>query len=466
MLFHCNFFAVCEDFQSSPDAAGGRDGKEKKSLKKMFRFGTLLILSAFLCFPLFAGGQKEAGTGQKPVVTVGFAPSPILGDSRTVDILTAAWEKAVGNKYTIEVHAVMGDNFPNAMLQNFATGQGFDVFEHWGPVDCLLAGITTDMTDLVLNDWPEYKNGLIRREIVDLWNAGGKFFMIPKEEGWKLALIYRSDWLRKLGIKPPMTIDEFKTAAYAMTKQDPDGNGKNDTYGFAIEADSTWNLGNMIFAFGADNYFDLAPSGYSTVKAYLKNDAFKKEITFLRDLYKDGVINPNSFITPNVAAEFEAGKTGMFLGEPSWIAGELDEKLGADNWSVVPAFGKLYNGGASLGISKVAEKKGKAHVKAAWEVVKALFSPEVQLTLAFGQEGVAWMKEGKSYKFIKQTDMGGNIIGNMRSDLDIYALSGVDKDPKQSYRAYDLPISGGHLNWLPNREKIERKMDAIMGKVA
>ena len=425
---------------------------------------TALVLAlGFLL--LLAGCNKTPAV--KQVITVGLAPNAILGDDTGRAALTAAWEKATGNKYTIQVRAVMGDNFPNAMLQNFATGQGFDVFEHWGPADCKLAGITTDMTDYVTKQWPDYKNGKIRKEIVDLWNTGGKFLMIPKEEGWKLALIYRTDWLEKLGMQPPTNTDELKAVAIAMAKKDPDGNGKNDTYGLAIENDSTWNTGNLIYAFGADNYFDIeAATGLATAKGYLKNDAFLNELTFYHDLYKDKVINPNSFITPNVTGEFEAGKTGMFFMDTAWIAQEMDEKLGKDKWAAVPFGPKLYNGGGSIGISTVAEKAGKNHMNAAWDVIKAYFSPEVQLTLAFGPEGQGWSKEGNTFKYIALTKYGGNITGNMRTDLNFYDMAGISADPKQAYHAKPLPISGGHLNWLPNREKIERKMDAMMGKAS
>ena len=421
----------------------------------------VILLTVFLLLTICA---CSGVTSEKLVVTVGLSPGPMLADATTLEKFQKVWEKAAGDKYTIKVQPVTGDNFPNAMLQTFATGSGFDVYMHWGPADCLNAGITTDITNYV-EGWKEYKEGDVRKEIVDLWKTGSKFRMLPSEEGWKLALIYRKDWIDKLGLKPPETVDEFKTVAYAMAQKDPDGNGKNDTYGFVVESDSTWNLGNMIYAFGADGYFDMADSGYSTGKGYLKNDALKKMITMFSEMYRDKVMNPNAFTTPNVTGEFEAGKTGMFFMDSAWIAAELDEKLGADNWAVTPAFGKLYNGGGSLGISTVAEKKGKAQMNASWDVLKAWYTPEMQLTLAFGFEGEGWKKEGSSYKFIKLTDKGGNITGNIRSDINVYELSGVANDAKQAYHALPLPISGGHLNNLPNREKIERKMDAIMSKV-
>ncbi len=426
--------------------------------------GLALIALAALAL-LIAGCQRTPAV--KQVVTVGFSGAAILADDTGKQALQQVWEKAAGNRYTIKVNAVMGDNFPNAMHQNFATGSGFDIFEDWGPAVAKMSGITIDMTDMVTKDWADLKNGKLRKEIVELWNTGGKYVMIPKEEGWKLALIYRSDWLQKLGMQPPTNMDEFRTVAWAMAQKDPDGNGKKDTYGLAVESDSTWNMGNLIYAYGADNYFDIDPkSGLATVKGYLKNDAFLKELELYRDMAKDKVINPNSFVTPNVTGEFQAGKTGMFFMDTAWIAADLDKAVGANNWAAVPFGPVTYNGGASLGLSTVAQKAGKDHLKAAWEVLKAFYSPEVQLTMAFGPEGQGWSKEGNTFKFMAMNKYSGNITGNLRSDMNFYDMAGINKDPKQAYHAENLRISGGHLNWLPNRENIERKMDEMMGKVA
>ena len=61
---------------------------------------------------------------------------------------------------------------------------------------------------------------------------------IAKNEG----LLVRKDWLDKLGLEIPTTLDEFIEVARAFTFDDPDGNGRDDTYGYGafIESDSTF----------------------------------------------------------------------------------------------------------------------------------------------------------------------------------------------------------------------------------
>ena len=43
---------------------------------------------------------------------------------------------------------------------------------------------------------------------------------------------YRQDWLTKLNLQVPTTVDEYYNVATAFASQDPDGNGKKDTYAF------------------------------------------------------------------------------------------------------------------------------------------------------------------------------------------------------------------------------------------
>jgi putative aldouronate transport system substrate-binding protein len=47
-------------------------------------------------------------------------------------------------------------------------------------------------------------------------------------------VIVRKDWLAKLGLKLPETVDDLYNLAKAFTQNDPDGNGRADTYGLIV----------------------------------------------------------------------------------------------------------------------------------------------------------------------------------------------------------------------------------------
>jgi putative aldouronate transport system substrate-binding protein len=58
------------------------------------------------------------------------------------------------------------------------------------------------------------------------------------------GLLIRSDWLEKLGLPVPRTLEELTNVARAFVERDPDGNGVKDTYGiggFIYKAGSSVN---------------------------------------------------------------------------------------------------------------------------------------------------------------------------------------------------------------------------------
>lgn len=62
----------------------------------------------------------------------------------------------------------------------------------------------------------------------------GKLYSVPNQFNNVTAIpIIRKDWLDKLGLAMPKTIEEYENVIKAFTEKDPDGNGKNDTYGIS-----------------------------------------------------------------------------------------------------------------------------------------------------------------------------------------------------------------------------------------
>lgn len=131
------------------------------------------------------------------------------------------------------------------------------------------------------------------------------------------AVVIRKDWLAKVGLQQPQTVDDLYTIAKAFTEQDPDGNGKRDTYGLIIPK---WP-GNYASAspydvietwFGAPNGWGerngkLVP-GFDTEEFYQANRWLKKWVD-------EGLINKDfaTLDSANWNDPFVQGKGGIII---------------------------------------------------------------------------------------------------------------------------------------------------------
>ncbi|MDF2927350.1 MAG: extracellular solute-binding protein family 1 [Paenibacillaceae bacterium] len=112
--------------------------------------------------------------------------------------------------------------------------------------------------------------------------------------------IFRKDWLDKLGLSVPATIDEFYQVADAFTNQDPDGNGKKDTYALGGYTNSgQWQLQPYDQIFGA---FGVLPGQWiKQGEALIYGDiapGMLDALKFMNKLYKSNFIDPE-FVTDN-----------------------------------------------------------------------------------------------------------------------------------------------------------------------
>lgn len=88
------------------------------------------------------------------------------------------------------------------------------------------------------------------KEIWDKTKIDGKNYIIPSVRplGGSSYFNIRKDWLDNLNLKMPETMDDFYQVLKAFTNNDPDKNGKNDTYGYTGKAPE-----NVINIFNGSN---------------------------------------------------------------------------------------------------------------------------------------------------------------------------------------------------------------------
>ena len=140
----------------------------------------------------------------------------------------------------------------------------------------------------------------IRREDLENLKYKGKIYGLPvgyRPEPFNGpnvdGLVIRKDWLDNLGLEEPKTLDELHEVLRAFTYDDPDQNGKDDTYGLSGTKTTNFN-----FVFGA---FGIIPTHKDTIfwterdgklrPGFVLPEA-KEALALLQQWYKEGLIDP------------------------------------------------------------------------------------------------------------------------------------------------------------------------------
>ncbi|MBD2867001.1 extracellular solute-binding protein [Paenibacillus arenilitoris] len=153
----------------------------------------------------------------------------------------------------------------------------------------------------------------------------------------------RTDWMNNLGLKPPATMDEAIGMIKAFAEEDPDRNGKDDTYGIQLNKDlfGGGDFNPVGFANGYHAYpghwfkDDSGKASYGSILPEMKTVLGK-----LQEMYKAGYIDPE-FGTKDVAKAGEtvmSDKVGLFFGymtSPFSVSGMIKDGSTAD-WLPYP----------------------------------------------------------------------------------------------------------------------------------
>lgn len=164
----------------------------------------------------------------------------------------------------------------------------------------LISGKSPEFLNAVANDefWDvsdyikDYQNLSQIPETVFL-NASinGKLYGVPRSRDLgRNGFGYRLDWLNNLGLKEPETLDELYDMLTGFTYDDPDGNGKDDTYGLGVtEYTGTWDI--MQVWFGAPNKWGIEDNG-NLIPDHMTKE-YDNALAWFRKIYSEGLVNPD-----------------------------------------------------------------------------------------------------------------------------------------------------------------------------
>lgn len=123
----------------------------------------------------------------------------------------------------------------------------------------------------------------------------------------------RNDWMEKLNLEAPQTMEDLIEICRQFTKNDPDGNGVDDTYGLAVDKtlDSLYALMNSYHAY---------PSIWLTkedgsIEYGVVQPEVKDALTAFQKLYEEGILNKEFAVADNakMTEDLVSGKVGVAI---------------------------------------------------------------------------------------------------------------------------------------------------------
>jgi putative aldouronate transport system substrate-binding protein len=186
---------------------------------------------------------------------------------------------------------------------SIAAGEIPDVIQsYWGPSSTVAQalvdqGVLVPVEDY-LADTAYLQTYLTANEWVYLTLAGKKYALAqPRPFSNWLTLWTRTDWLEKLNLSTPTTIDELTEVAKAFTTMDPDGNGKADTYGFTGYKDGSGvpyaGMESVFAPFGAWPAHNNVMVENNQVVFTAFSDYAKNALTWWSTQVKAGLVDPD-----------------------------------------------------------------------------------------------------------------------------------------------------------------------------
>ncbi|RXZ80536.1 extracellular solute-binding protein [Paenibacillaceae bacterium] len=207
------------------------------------------------------------------------------------------------------------------------------------------AGELMDLTDVYEKHASPFLKQVLTQDGPDALASAtfdGKLMAIPNTGSSmdSAAMIWiRKDWLDKLNIPEPTTMQDILAISEAFTTQDPDENGKADTYGIAMNKDLYGGFADITGFMNAHHAYPkhwIKADDGSLVYGSIQPE-MKAGLAVLQDLYKKGQID-KEFGVKDTGKEAEltaSGKIGISFGtmsNPLWPLVDTKKNNDSAEW--------------------------------------------------------------------------------------------------------------------------------------
>jgi len=282
-------------------------------MKKLTRILVFVLALCLLATSAFAEERPTLTALVAKYVTVGdwnTNPAALLLSDRTgVDV---EWEVVADASFLEKRNLLFGSNdLPDIIMRSKLTATDEAKYAANGqlyPLDTLLEHAPN--FSALLEQFPAIGKNIT--------SPDGHIYSLPQLNTTEGNLVNKywinKTWLDKLGLEMPKTTDELTEVLRAFVNNDPNGNGVKDELGFSFQGKDNLvdGIDRFYGAFGLaknngaiDKYFQVNDEGKVELLAATEN--YRKLLTWLNQLWTEGLIDKDSFSQDFTAVAAKAG---------------------------------------------------------------------------------------------------------------------------------------------------------------
>lgn len=328
-------------------------------------------------------------------------------------------KKTIEEKFNVSIDLETmpaGNEFNTRLTLLISSGDAPDLMATSGS---LAAQLNEDgvMADLKPYLNPEEMPNLFKwvtQEEVDAFQLAGLYTRgpIPVNPVAPTSYFIRKDWLDHLNLELPTNYEELTEVMRAFTEEDPDNNGRNDTYGFS--APGSGSQVNVTFpqykhhGLYAPMFVDPETKNFKTSYTEVEVGAVLDDIRVWMDA---GYVDPDWYLSqgPDVMQKFAQGRIGMVWADiqsmleanPNSDYNQLKELFPeAEMIAFTPFPGTPNMSSTSMAstwsVSQSTAEQAPEKVERIIQIVDWLLSEEGFLMTQFGLEGEHYTREGNT----------------------------------------------------------------------
>lgn len=296
--------AACSDGKDTSSAASkGAAGTQAASGDAPSDAGTFPLKNP-VTLKMFA--QRSASNGP-------YKDMQMFQEYEKMTNVKVEWQDVPAESFTEKKNLMFASNeLPDAFFKAGITPLEAVKYGSGGilaPLEGLIAKDAPNINKL-MTQFPEIKSSITAPD--------GHIYALPGIVTLKAGLTQKNwinkGWLDKLGLKAPQTTDELDTVLRAFRDNDLNGNGQKDEIPMT-ESDPTALIMNFAGSFGLDRQM-----GYNInidngkIHIWLTDDRYKEELMYLNQLYKEKLLDPNTFTQTyaQFIGKLASGNVGFF----------------------------------------------------------------------------------------------------------------------------------------------------------